>query len=501
MKRFIYFPAGRKLWFDIADRLDREGVATPALWLGDPRLDRRAHNRFPDCRVLSANSHRAGRVYTNTSYRGDLADFWTGPGFYEAKEKVLKLLDRGEWHLMRRNVTREAYFNGLCAICLTEVARAKPDLLVMSESPHGPSTLLVYEIARHCGIPILSFASFIYAPGMLLKSGGIDGAILELPEECRSPHFADIALSEVPRWVDRLRADDRSGYDPAYLANQKKVEARRAARKHAFERFLPGRRTAHTGSVALRSAGGSVFDRDRATPRELFGVRTLIHERVENLKSALAEEASKEIPERFVYFPLHYEPERTSNPDGGRFHNQTRCLAALRAILPDEVGIVVKEHPSQLMTSTRGFMGRTPAFYSIIKQISGVTVADPDLFTRDLILRSEFVATVTGSAAIEAALLGRRSLIFGSTWFSGCPCVHSISEEPDYATLRADSDRSPSEICEWLIRRAQTCCVPGAVNPSNVRKRKNFYEDMAFVRDEKEYSYRALKWAIRTTIV
>ena len=65
----------------------------------------------------------------------------------------------------------------------------------------------------------------------------------------------------------------------------------------------------------------------------------------------------------FVYFALHFEPERTTNPDGGFFHDQFLAIIHLRKILPEDVNIFVKEHPSQFKVIDRGLKGRSPLFY------------------------------------------------------------------------------------------------------------------------------------------
>ena len=39
----------------------------------------------------------------------------------------------------------------------------------------------------------------------------------------------------------------------------------------------------------------------------------------------------------------------------------------------------------------------------------------------ELIKNSLFIATITGSVAIEASILGKKSLAFGKPWYMGCP--------------------------------------------------------------------------------
>ena len=69
----------------------------------------------------------------------------------------------------------------------------------------------------------------------------------------------------------------------------------------------------------------------------------------------------------FVYFALHFEPERTTTPDGDYFHDQFLALVTLRKIVPMDVLIYVKEHPSQFILKKKGSLGRSPLFYDLIK--------------------------------------------------------------------------------------------------------------------------------------
>ena len=134
----------------------------------------------------------------------------------------------------------------------------------------------------------------------------------------------------------------------------------------------------------------------------------------------------------YVYFPLHYEPERTTNPDGGVFHDQLRALAQLRAFVPPNIAICVKEHPSQFNARMIGHQGRTARFYKAITAFSGVKLVSETVSSAKLILNSQAVATISGTVALEAAILGKRGLVFGGAWFDGCPNVVRFTQALDW---------------------------------------------------------------------
>ena len=68
-----------------------------------------------------------------------------------------------------------------------------------------------------------------------------------------------------------------------------------------------------------------------------------------------------------LYFALMHEPERTTNPDGGDFHEQLLAILKIRDITPKDIDIYVKEHPSQFYLEERGAKGRSPLFYNLLK--------------------------------------------------------------------------------------------------------------------------------------
>ena len=116
---------------------------------------------------------------------------------------------------------------------------------------------------------------------------------------------------------------------------------------------------------------------------------------------------------RYVYFALMHEPERTSNPDAGVFHDQLIAILSLRKILPSDILLVVKEHPTQFYLEERGAKGRSPLFYSALKNIDGVRFLGPFEDSNKLIKNAIFSTSLTGTVALESAIIGKPGLILG----------------------------------------------------------------------------------------
>lgn len=179
--------------------------------------------------------------------------------------------------------------------------------------------------------------------------------------------------------------------------------------------------------------------------REVALRRYLRRARYERLKRGRELLAVTDALGKFVYFPLHYEPEANTSALGGEFTNQLDAVAALHAILPSGWRILIKENPIQ------EHMFRDLPFYKRLADLNRVHFVGDDADSASLIARASIVATVTGTAGFEALLIGRPCLHFGDAWYQGFPGAFEYSatidlEEVAKTTIdRASLDRAVNE--------------------------------------------------------
>ena len=196
-------------------------------------------------------------------------------------------------------------------------------------------------------------------------------------------------------------------------------------------------------------------------------------------KSNLKKELNKVVEDfnyadKYVYFPLHFEPERTTLPDGKEYHDQFLALVKLRDFLPPEIRIVVKEHPSQFLVTDRGPKGRSPLFYSLIKNIKNLTIVDTNTNSIELLLRSEFITTITGSVALEGSILGKKTLTFGNTWYNGCPNTIKWNELLTYEEFKKEDIKSTDQILNFLFNLKNDYSIPVFLNFSQSKFFKDY---------------------------
>jgi hypothetical protein len=117
------------------------------------------------------------------------------------------------------------------------------------------------------------------------------------------------------------------------------------------------------------------------------------------------------IPGKYVYYALHYTPESSVNGLEPYFVDQLRAVDALLLNLPAGYRLVVKEHPAMI--------GLRPlSVYRALRRRPGLVLIHPSVDSRTLIEGAAIVASVTGTVAFEAWLMGKPALMFGRTFFA-----------------------------------------------------------------------------------
>ena len=120
---------------------------------------------------------------------------------------------------------------------------------------------------------------------------------------------------------------------------------------------------------------------------------------------------------KFVYVPLHLQPEMTVDTIGGIYRDQILVVEKVRNIIPDDWYIYVKENPKQLA------IARDKFFFKRLNAIPNTIFIDSSINTYDLLEKSQFVATITGTAAWESITGGKPALFFGHQWFETFPGI------------------------------------------------------------------------------
>lgn len=179
---------------------------------------------------------------------------------------------------------------------------------------------------------------------------------------------------------------------------------------------------------------------------------TLYRKKIYELNLKRHFNASVNFNEKYIYFPLHLQPEMTTSSLGGMYCDQLLAIERLNQMIPKNWKIYVKENPKQK------YYMRDEEFFKRVLLIPNIVLLNKSCNTYDLIKNSEFVATIAGTAGWEAISGGKCVLVFGLAWYRKLPGVFeydktcSVNEIISYKIKHEDLEKSYND----LINKAYT---------------------------------------------
>ncbi len=115
--------------------------------------------------------------------------------------------------------------------------------------------------------------------------------------------------------------------------------------------------------------------------------------------------------EKFVFFPFHVEPELALLLYAPYRILQSEIAHNVAQSLPWDVCLYTKDHP-------QGIGKKNLGFYKKLVSLPNVKMLYPDLNSHAIISESLGVVTITGTAAMEAMLLGKPAITIGEVFFN-----------------------------------------------------------------------------------
>ncbi len=140
-----------------------------------------------------------------------------------------------------------------------------------------------------------------------------------------------------------------------------------------------------------------------------------------------------------IVIMAHFQPEMTSFPEGGDYHNHLKIVYFLRSI-GFKKPIFYKEHPSswsyrfKVVGPTKVSISRSESYYKQLLNL-GCVFLDKSFKLDFSKPKSAFLPiTITGSIAIERSISGYYTLFAGHPWWKGLPGTIYLSD------LKSESD-------------------------------------------------------------
>jgi hypothetical protein len=128
---------------------------------------------------------------------------------------------------------------------------------------------------------------------------------------------------------------------------------------------------------------------------------------------------------RFAIFNLHIQPEATPDVVSTYYNDQYRLIEVIRASLPSEFILLVKEHPN-------GIGSRNINWLRKVSKIHGVELINPKIPMINLFEYIDLVFTIAGTVSYESSLYQVPSIIFSDIFLEIFPMVQKVK---DFDTL------------------------------------------------------------------
>lgn len=136
--------------------------------------------------------------------------------------------------------------------------------------------------------------------------------------------------------------------------------------------------------------------------------------------------------EKFVFFPLHFQPELTTLILAPYAVNQIAVIENLAKTLPVDHVLVVKEHKASL--------GRRPfGYYAAIRRLPNVRLVSPYLDSHTLIQRSSAVCVISSTVGWEALLYEKPVITLGDVCYNSFDLVRRVRAWEDVPRAIADA--------------------------------------------------------------
>ncbi|MBL8956839.1 MAG: hypothetical protein JNK82_39060 [Myxococcaceae bacterium] len=419
----IFLMGAQRLYVDVGRELVRRGIDPVLIYVTDhsgfPEAFRAA---FPQATLLpafplyGANLPVGLKVDLQPAQTEDIEALapWEGA--------VLQMMDRRNFDGLAAHDVRHMYLRYI-AMWRALLEHFKPDAVHFHLTPHQGHDFVLYLLCRRLGIPTI-IVEATYLKQRLFIRRAIEDVPRPSAEEL-SRKLLEFGGAPPPLETAQQHTIAKQLVDPL------DIEKNLSIRRQLAELLKPAVLTR-----ALKPSYDNAFGlTQRRPPQALYRIYELwgrIGVR-ETYRFYQQRAKRSRLSEPFVYLPLHYQPEKTTLPDGLRFTDQLHIAEVLAASLPAGWKLYVKEHARQFNLSyglrgTTWSKGRSMHFYRRLAALRGVELVDLDVPSADLAASSRAVATVTGTSGWEALQMGKPVLVFGSAWFSSCPGVYRIRD-------------------------------------------------------------------------
>ena len=401
-----------------------EGQLEMALHFGDRTADYHA----PCLQRMEIRNGRRGHLMNTTISKGGSVQLLASPDFQEMAAQAVDQLHRNapgyryRSHNLQNLQDYLDYYHILSDAMAQEIDASGATHALFMNMPHLAYDLVMFQVARAMGLKTLILCQTIFpsryfsmrnpedmgffdpsgqtAPPLEIEKGSVPDLFFMEDDWQKKSETGRITAGAVLSVVKHLLLrEPLKALNPVYVASTLR-------RVNSIYRTLPKWRDPFA---------------------KFFHVNELAY--FEHLAEYEMQDVDME--QKFIYVPLHNQPEMSTSSLGGRYRDQVLMIEALARKLPDGWRIYVKENPRQ------GSYARGPMFFHRLNRIPSVTFVPTATNTYALSSKCQFVASIVGTAGWEAIRKGKPAVVFGNAWYKSLEGVFRYSEDLDFEKVAA----------------------------------------------------------------
>ena len=436
---------------DVVTRLASDHGIEPSVWISKENLIPFVEDSFPECLILDKNQLVSGAwkndFILSLSDMEEIASYWDSNEFRDQRVNLLEEFNRYPSLDNFRALDREVLLRLLQMQIFAAIKQQTPHFLFALDTPHNPVNLSAFYLAKWLNIPTLFFSSSgAFAPSLIPSTDlGVfdtEGRIIPEPESEAEKSAVDFNAKSATKALNELS----TGEEIHWQAYERELLQEHAPR--IFQRQRDIRNKIKRILLRLRSPEGALY-------------ADMLDRNYTRLTDAHDQAPSKTDLAEHGLLTLHFQPEASTVPNGLGDTFQGEFVLLARRVLPPEITLVVKEHPSQLKTSMEGSFGRSPRFYDFVSSIPNTKIVSAFAQTKNLLDTARVVFTLTGSIGIEAAIRGIPVVYFGAAWWGGMPGTFNGRDPNLIEKLSAYVPPSFDSVSDYLLAFIQHCAIPG----------------------------------------
>ena len=379
-KRVIYSVFGLPEWLDVAKKLKEYNGWEPVYCITNSLNEERAKKEFPNiiCHLVF-DAYRG--VYPDKFYDVKYPlDKEIIHAFLKHEKVVLKMMDRQDpYQSITYHERKRLYYNQLMYWFFL-LKKLSVDVLITT-SPHFLSDYIRYAVCKYLKIQTVMFED-TKIPGLVFPRMNIEDVpmIKIISEDINQTSNSKKKFEFVKNYIRNVSGEYRDA-EPWLLKTQKerdKLERNRFKKLYKlicinkwpnYLNKIFSLRKVNRNNYYRRS--GYLIEESPMTNYELRRMSGRGKKKMNKMKKIYKNMCQTvSLDQKYMYFPLHYQPEKSSSPDGDIYVDQWLVINMISCLLPKGWNLYVKEHPSQFMLCSGGYKGRTIDFLRINKFIN-----------------------------------------------------------------------------------------------------------------------------------